>query len=286
VSLFRTPTILNVDQQHWKERNGNLLISMFFLNSHHIGWRGLIHGGITSGIFDDIFAHYCYSESPETFPLTKTLQVGFAKPDFPGETLFVRVTKIAPPLEMEDASKKSKKLWVQARLETVRNEVFTLATAEALFILCEQLPDQPRHEAVTQDTALAQLPQQLRNEVIPQSIPQTERSFTDMPPELWQAVVQDLPSFTGSHAAQVFDFKLRDHQRKHSDICGHIFKDEKWCSTVTRQGLNPVLVGDDLHKLYDNPQQSAYLALLTGDKTRNLRHENETSGITETARFQ
>lgn len=104
-------------------------------------------------------------------------------------------------------------------------------------------------------------------------IPQNERYFANMPQELWQAVLQDLPSFTGSKAAEVLDFKLHDRERKHSDIWKHVFRDEKWCLIVKRQGLNPILVGDDLHKLYDDPQQSAYIALLTGDNTRNIRHE-------------
>lgn len=100
-----------------------------------------------------------------------------------------------------------------------------------------------------------------------------------MSQELWDMVVKDLPSLTGRYAAQVFDFRLQDRHEKHSDVWNKIFKDnEKWSLVATRQGLNPVLVGDDLHSLYHNleqhdPKQAAYIALLTGDKCGDIRYD-------------
>jgi hypothetical protein len=53
-----------------------------------------------------------------------------------------------------------------------------------------------------------------------------------------------------------------------------IFRDnEKWTSIARRQGIMPVLVGDGLHTLYRDPTQPAYVALLSGDKTRTIRHD-------------
>lgn len=249
-----TPSILDVGQHLWKQQNGDTLLLIFSLTSRHISWRNIIHGGITSGMLDDIFAYYCYIESPELFPLTKMLRIDFAKPAFPNEVLFARVTKTSPLSERDDAGKGRKKLWVQGNIDTIRNhEVITLARAKALFILCEQLPVEPKRK-----TAL--LP--------------SERSFTRMSQELWDMVIEGLPSLTGRHAAQVFGFTLPERQQKHSGIWNKILKDdETWTSIAERQGLNPFLVGDDLHVLHNDPEQPAYLALVTGDKTGIIRHD-------------
>jgi hypothetical protein len=99
-----------------------------------------------------------------------------------------------------------------------------------------------------------------------------------MSQELWDMVVKDLPSLAGRHAAQAFDFRLQDRHEKHSGVWNKIFKDnEKWSSVATRRGLNPVLIGDDLHRLYHDPEQHdpkqpAYIALLTGDKYGDIRY--------------
>lgn len=100
-----------------------------------------------------------------------------------------------------------------------------------------------------------------------------DRAYKRMPPELWDKVIDGLPSLTGRHAADAFGFGLSQQHLKHSAILKHIFYDhEKWTSIVRRMGLNTILVGDDLHLLYDDPMQPAYLALLTGDRTKTIRH--------------
>jgi hypothetical protein len=47
---------------------------------------------------------------------------------------------------------------------------------------------------------------------------------------------------------------------------------EEFTSNARRRGINLALVGDHLHALYNDPTQQAYLALVTGDKTRTIRH--------------
>jgi hypothetical protein len=81
-----TPDGLDVSRHVWKERHGDTLLSVFSLDSNHMGWHGIIHGGIVSGVFDDIFARYCYSESAGAIPLTKLLQVEYIKTVCPEET--------------------------------------------------------------------------------------------------------------------------------------------------------------------------------------------------------
>ena len=50
-------------------------------------------------------------------------------------------------------------------------------------------------------------------------------------------------------------------------------EEDTWTPAAIRQGLNPFLIGDRLHALFDDPKQPAYISLSTGDKTRNIRHD-------------
>jgi hypothetical protein len=216
-----------------------------------MGWHGIIHGGITSGIIDDLFAQYCHIEAPELFALTKMLQVHFLKPAFPDEVLFARITKTS--LERSDDGDRNKRLWVQGHIDAFRNNDFiTVAKAEALFVLCKQLPEQPKVGSL--------LPR--------------ERAFERMPQELWKMVIEYLPSLSGRYVAEVFGFKLEERHQKHADVWHSMFREkDTWTLIAIRQGLNPFVVGDGLHTLYNDPKQPAYLCLLTGDKTRNIRHD-------------
>jgi hypothetical protein len=102
----------------------------------------------------------------------------------------------------------------------------------------------------------------------------SQRSFKKMSPELWDMVMEYLPSLTGRHTAQAFNFPLTERHQRHSNIWNQIFKDdEAWTPIATQQGLNFFLVGDDLHSLHRDPIHQAYLALSTGDKTGKIRHD-------------
>jgi hypothetical protein len=100
------------------------------------------------------------------------------------------------------------------------------------------------------------------------------RSYKRMPPELWDRVIDGLPSLTGRYAADVFQFTLQAQHKKHSDILKLIIRDdESWTLIARRLGLRLALLGDDLHALYNDPTLPAYLALLTGDNTKSIRHD-------------
>jgi hypothetical protein len=101
------------------------------------------------------------------------------------------------------------------------------------------------------------------------------RPYTRIPQELWRIIVDYLPSLTGRYAAEVFGFQLQDQHQRHSNIWNKIFETKEWTSTVTELDFNPFLVGDGLHNLYNDPDQPAYIALLTGDKSGKLGHCKE-----------
>ncbi|KAH8812099.1 hypothetical protein F5884DRAFT_855407 [Xylogone sp. PMI_703] len=153
---------------------------------------------------------------------------------------------------------RGQKVWVQGNIKAIRNgKSITIARAKAFLILYDELLDLTLYSA---------LPRRGQKHAAPQ-----------MSQELWDMVVDYLPSLNGRHAAQAFNFELTERHQRHSEIWSKIFKDETWTSIATRQGLNPVLVGDDLHGIFHNSDSASthqsYLTLLTGDRTGNLRHD-------------
>ncbi|RFU27841.1 hypothetical protein B7463_g8494, partial [Scytalidium lignicola] len=165
---------------------------------------------------------------------------------------FPVVRRLRVQLAKHNLRKRGQKVWFQRDIKAVRNgKVVTVARTKVLFIFDNEQPDSP----------------------VLVGSHQQKHSIPRMSQELWDMVVGYLPSLSGRHVAQVFNFKLTEGHQSHSDIWNKIFKDETWVSIATRQGLNPVLIGDDLHNLYCDPMRPAYLALLTGDRTSNLRHD-------------
>ncbi len=69
-------------------------------------------------------------------------------------------------------------------------------------------------------------------------------------------------------------------QEKYSKVWEGIFQNQMWTSIASSHGLNPALVGQDLYTLYDgnhDPETwSAYIVLVTGDKTGDIRFHSKT----------
>jgi hypothetical protein len=97
--------------------------------------------------------------------------------------------------------------------------------------------------------------------------------------ELWDIVTGYLPSLSAGFAARVFNFHLLPWQQKHSNVWSAIFQNENWTSLATSQGLNPVLVGQNLHNLYDckdiRNAKPAYIVLVTGDNSGDIRYHQQ-----------
>jgi hypothetical protein len=83
-----------------------------------------------------------------------------------------------------------------------------MTRAGALFIPSEQLPEPFKLD-----------------------LPHPERSIRKMSQELWEMVIDYLPSLTRRHASQAFNFQLTQQHWKHSNIWNQIIKDkETWIS--------------------------------------------------------
>ena len=99
-----------------------------------------------------------------------------------------------------------------------------------------------------------------------------------LPQELWDNIISYLPSLSTFHTAKYFHFKLNSNQEAHANLWGSIFKDETWVQmAVERFGVNPVLIGPDLHRYYEidvdtrkQETKPAYMILLAWDPLGGL----------------
>lgn len=68
-------------------------------------------------------------------------------------------------------------------------------------------------------------------------------------------------------------------QGRHNNVWDAIFENESWTSIVRCHGLNPILLGRDLHSIYniDNTadNQCVYILLMTGDESGDIRSHSQ-----------
>lgn len=70
--------------------------------------------------------------------------------------------------------------------------------------------------------------------------------------EIWDVIVQDLPSFTAKSAAKVFHFNLGNRkQASHGGVWKLVFRNQAWADKALNAGLNPKLISSGLKALYD-----------------------------------
>ena len=137
-----TPALLDVGRRTWIERTGKTAISIFCLDSSYTGYTGLVHGGILAALVDEGCAEYCNRGAITLYPLTKSLGVEFIKPSPTGEVFIAKVsTSRLFPLTLND----SRKVRVRCEMSVLRGEDkrIPVVKANALFILCEKLPQLP-----------------------------------------------------------------------------------------------------------------------------------------------
>ncbi|KAF8862751.1 hypothetical protein BDZ45DRAFT_769052 [Acephala macrosclerotiorum] len=137
-----TPALLDVGRRTWIERTGKTAISIIPLNTSHAGYTGLVHGGILAALVDEGCAEYCNRGALTLYPLTKYLGIEFEKPSPTGEIFIAKVfTSRLFPLTISE----SRKVRVTCEVSVLRGEdrVIPVVKANALFILCEKLPQLP-----------------------------------------------------------------------------------------------------------------------------------------------
>lgn len=101
----------------------------------------------------------------------------------------------------------------------------------------------------------------------------------DLPQEIWDNIVQDLPSFTVKNAADVFHFELRK-QVKHSEVWRLVFHDKAWVVAAQKAGLNPILIGSDLEALYNRGSyKSAYICICIGGYNQTFTYSDKNKAL-------
>ncbi|KAF4633475.1 hypothetical protein G7Y89_g4651 [Cudoniella acicularis] len=237
------------------EQNGTVLLREFSLASRHLGWFGPVHRMMTAKTFVCALV-----DAPGVFPLATMLQIQFVQSIFPDE---VRFEQVSLPWEGREGARKRDRM-LQHPLKTAH---LLLAQWKSLL---ESGPENRTNVGVQDCIIVA------KAEALFVAWGQPVRSFEKMSPELWDIVLGDLSSLNGKYAAEAFNFTLSERQQKHSNIWGMIIKEEEeWTSIAMNQGLNPILIGDDLYALYDNPTSTGYIAVITGDISGDIRFERD-----------
>jgi hypothetical protein len=108
---------------------------------------------------------------------------------------------------------------------------------------------------------------------------QEPRVITKIPQELWDIIAYNLPSFDARNAAQALGFELQPRQEKQSQLWNAIFRDNTWITEATiKFGLNPVLIGRDLHDYHSLETlkvRALYLVLVAGDLTGDIQFKRD-----------
>ncbi|KAK3169309.1 hypothetical protein OEA41_008692 [Lepraria neglecta] len=103
---------------------------------------------------------------------------------------------------------------------------------------------------------------------------QEPKTITKIPQELWNIIANSLPAFDARNAAQALGFELQPEQDKQSQLWNAIFRDNTWITEATiKFGLNPVLIGRDLHSIDTLKARVLYLILVAGDPTCDIQFE-------------
>jgi hypothetical protein len=75
--------------------------------------------------------------------------------------------------------------------------------------------------------------------------------------------------------AKAFRFE-RTPKHKHDKVWDTIFpKNKTWLSVASKMGLIPVIVGQDVSTLYNGSREPAYIVLVTGDYSGDLRLQKQ-----------
>ena len=77
------------------------------------------------------------------------------------------------------------------------------------------------------------------------------------------------------HIARKFTGTFRKNQQKHDKIWDAIFPSKKWLSVASEMGLIPVLLGQGVRILHSGSHKPAYVVLVTGDYSGELRDQRK-----------
>jgi hypothetical protein len=74
--------------------------------------------------------------------------------------------------------------------------------------------------------------------------------MTHLPQEIWSQIGSYLRT-SPVNFAKIVKIEQHPNEKRHSLVWHEIFRDYKWLDRMADSGYNPILVGIDLHLLYD-----------------------------------
>lgn len=109
----------------YNKESGEIVVVIWF-GGAVAGWPGVVHGGVTSTVMDEVLGRCAVKNFPAKTGVTANLEVNYLKPIVTNNFYVVRAV---PQVEGQT----EKKIWVSGRLETLEGRV--CVEAKSLYVV-------------------------------------------------------------------------------------------------------------------------------------------------------
>ncbi|ROW10170.1 hypothetical protein VMCG_01850 [Cytospora schulzeri] len=122
-------------QHVWRNDKTGEAVAVIYFGTGTIGWPGVVHGGVIATILDEHSARAAMRDLSASGkgPLTANLDITYKSPTLSSDFFVVRANAVPEEaLAPEERGKRGRKVWVDARIETVEGRV--CVESRALFV--------------------------------------------------------------------------------------------------------------------------------------------------------
>ncbi|KUI58990.1 putative mitochondrial membrane protein FMP10, partial [Cytospora mali] len=122
-------------QHVWRNGKTGEVVAVVYFGTGTIGWPGVVHGGVIATILDEHSARAAVRDLSASGkgPLTAKLDITYKNPTLSSDFYVVRANAVPEEaLAPEEKGKRGRKVWVDARIETVEGRV--CVESRALFV--------------------------------------------------------------------------------------------------------------------------------------------------------
>lgn len=122
-------------QHVWHNRRTGEALAVVYFGTGTIGWPGVVHGGAIATVLDEHSARAAMRDlgASGKGPLTASLDITYKSPTLSSDFYVVRASAVPEEaLAVGERGKRARKVWVDARVETVEGRV--CVESRALFV--------------------------------------------------------------------------------------------------------------------------------------------------------
>jgi acyl-coenzyme A thioesterase PaaI-like protein len=120
-------------QHVFHNRSTGEVVSVVFLGPGTIGWPGVVHGGVIATLLDEHSARAALKDLGGGGVLTANLDITYKRPTLASDFYVLRAHAVPEEaLPPEETGKRGRKVWVDARIETVDGK--TCVECRSLFV--------------------------------------------------------------------------------------------------------------------------------------------------------